>query len=153
MRRYLLHSCVFLQLEGLEQQLTSSLATGRDSAGRWSQMHSSVALQQRMSQLKDRGGARLQKLQDAMLDHFWSALAAGVPSGPDAQVKISCGSSDTNYGRLTSITDEELSYLTSTYGHVLKYELGVLGYDFEFIWIDRSRYFSLSIRRCWTPHH
>ena len=68
MRRYLLHSCVFLQLEGLEQQLTSSLATGRDSAGRWSQMHSSVALQQRMSQLKDRGGARLQKLQDALLD-------------------------------------------------------------------------------------
>ena len=143
--------CRLLQLHGLEQQLTGTMTNGKDSAGSWSQMHSSLALQHRMSQLKGQERPRLQKLLDAMLDCFWSSLEASrVPAGPDAGVIILCRQG-LQIGlptcRLPTIGDEELSYLTSKYGHVLKYELERLGYYLE----AGENHLNLGIRNCWLP--
>ena len=143
------HSCRLLQLQGLEQQLTGGMTTGEDSAGSWSQMHSSLALQQRMGQLKGQDWPRLQKLLEAMLDLFWSKTT-GIPAGPDAEVTILHGQGIYRKfpsRRLPTITDEELSYLTSNYGHVLKYELGRLGYYIE----SGKDYLTLGIKNCWLP--
>lgn len=120
---------MLLQLQGLEQQLAGSLTSGGGSAGSWSQMHSSVALPHRMSQLRGQDGPRLQKLQDAMLDLFWSQFHAGKSSGPGT-VHIACSKYIGDYHQLNSITLGEISYLTSKYDNVLTYELRMLGYSF-----------------------
>ena len=132
------------------------MTTGESSAGSWSQVHSSVALRQRMSQLRSQDGPRLQKLQDEMLDHFWSQFQpARLPSHPDAQVFIPCDPQTEQcfrICRLPTITFEELNHMINTYGNVLTYELGLLGYYIE----SHGPYVQVGIRNCWLQekqHH